>query len=156
LGVDYHIRLTMTDSSFGSDIRTMPQRQVTAKPGYSIKDNKITLIIEPQALQFPATPVFVVAAAEKWSNRGKTPTVLLAADNAPNIGHYTVSTGELETKATTQTASATMAVIVTAASVLPVESVPAFKGVSFERTPEITYNDVTTIQMKHWLHYNQS
>jgi len=91
LGVDYHIRLTMLDSTFYSQIRTMPQRKDMGKPRYSIKDNKITFIIGPQELQLPASPIFVMATAEKWSNRGNMPTVLLAADKAPNFGHYTIS-----------------------------------------------------------------
>jgi len=102
LGVDYNIRLTMLDSTFYSQIRTMPERKDMGKPRYSIKDNKITFIVGPQELQLPATPIFMIVTAQKWSNRGQLPdTSLLAADKAPNTGHYMISVGATETGTTT-------------------------------------------------------
>jgi len=143
LGVDYLIRTGILDSTYYPGIwRTQPKFEQVASPYLDIKNNTVTLTVVPSDKFHLPSAMNWMATVEKYGKRGQPPNPpLLAADKAPNQGHFSTTLESIatvaSTTATTLATSYTSQVTTTATQVVTVTA--TVTTTKIETTPAPDY-----------------
>jgi hypothetical protein len=93
LGVDYVIRVGILNSTYYAELRQTTPWKLIGIPICQISGSKITLAVSslPSSLSW-------MAVVRKYGEKGAPKAPLLAADKAPNTGHYTTAIETLRTE----------------------------------------------------------